>query len=342
MKIKLLLCLIVIISIFGCNQNLPKENDKLIYLKNSKLKIGVLTDVGGCLVFFGSLEGPNLLKSDTSLWNQSDSVHIKPSAFTDFKPYYGMITWVGPQSEWWKHQNINKERLKNAAVWPPDPFITLGQYQVVEKTGSTLKIVGPESPICGLQLTKEFKIEDNKLHIKVSAKNVSDSIVKWDLWSNARFDSKTKYMIPASEKGILRINADESPVKEKMDYILKDGVFNFVPKKISAGKNQQYGKAFIYPEVGNLLAIKDKYLLKISFEKVAMEKIHPEQALVEVFHSISNAGGDYLLELEHHSEFKTLKPGESFQLWETWSLLNQSDYPNQQNIKDLLYKVEVY
>ena len=338
MKIAFFLFLIPFISVISFSQNLPKENNKMIYLENTKLKIGVLTDVGGCMVYFGSPDGQNLLKSDTSLWNQPASSHVKPSAFSMFKQYFGMISWVGPQSEWWKHQNINQKRLKNAAVWPPDPFITLGQYQVLEKTDSTLKIISPKSPVSNVQLTKEFKLAGNKLLITVSAKNTSDSTISWDLWTNARFNVDTKYMVPTSEKGLQRVTTDESPVKEKMEYKLENGVFHFVPKEISAGKIQQYGKAFIYPEACNILVIKDKYLLKMSFEKVAMEKIHPEQALVEVFQSLSNAGGDNLLELEHHSAFKTLKPGESFQLTDTWSLLNEKDYPNQQAIKNLIYK----
>jgi len=340
MRTKIYLIITAIFFAMGCNKQKPFKSENLIYLENSKIKIGILTDVGGRMVFFGANNGSNLLKSDTSKWNEADSLRIKPSAFSDFKAYYGMITWVGPQLEWWKHQKINEERLKSAAVWPPDPFLIYGKYQIIEKTDSTLKIQGPESPVSGLQLTKEFRISDNRLQIKVTAKNISDTIVSWDLWTNARFDSKTKYMVPTNEKGLLRVSTDETLEKEKMNYLLENGVFHFVPQEITKGKKQQYGKAFIYPEVANLLAIKDNYLLKISFEKVAIENIHPEQALVEIFQSISNAGGDDLLELEHHSEFKTLKPGETFHLSETWSLHKTNAFNNQQEILDFLYKEE--
>jgi hypothetical protein len=128
--------------------------------------------------------------------------------------------------------------------------------------------------------------------------------------------------------------------REKMDFRIENGIFSFIPKKISDGKTQQSGKAFIYPEAGNLLYIGNEYLLKICFEKVPSDKIHPEQALVEIFQSISNAGGDDLLELEHHSAYTTLKPGESFQLKETWILLKTKDFIDQQAIKDLVYKEE--
>ena len=238
MKTKIYL-IITAIALVCCTKNKPQETNSIIYLGNDKLKVGILTEVGGRMVFFGANEGTNLLKSDTSLWNEPDSVRIKPSAFSEFKPYFGMITWVGPQSEWWKHQKLNQERLKNAAVWPPDPFLTYGQYKVVEKTDSSLIITGPESPVSGLQLTKEFSISGNKLNICVTAKNISDTIQSWDLWTNARFDSNTSYMVPTTEKGLLRVGADESPVKEKMNYLLENGIFNFVPKEISAGKTQQ-------------------------------------------------------------------------------------------------------
>lgn len=334
---RIFIAVISIITLLACNEESPVEAKKVIYLTNSNLKIGILNEVGGRMVYFGTSEGINFLKSDSSQWHEPDSVRIIPSAYSDFKAYNGMITWIGPQSEWWKHQNLNQERLNSRAVWPPDPYLTYGKYQIIQKTDALLKIEGPPSPVSGLQLTKEYSISENKLQITVTAKNISDTIVSWDLWTNARFDSNTRYMVPTSEKGILRIDANETSEKEKMDDTCETGVFYFVPKEFSAGKKQLYAKAFIYPEVGNMLAIKDKYILKISFEKIPIIQIHPEQALIEVFHSISSNGGDDLLELEHHSAYTTLKPGESFRLSETWSLHN-NQFENEQQTIDFLYQ----
>ena len=339
-KINFIFLIAITLLAISCGDRKKAEKERVIWLKNNTLQIGVLNKVGGRLVFFGPANGINLLKQDTGLWNKPDSLIERPNAFTDFKPYYGMITWLGPQSEWWKHQDINKARHDSAAVWPPDPYIIYGEYKVSEKSDSSLTIVGPKSPVSGIQLTKKFVLSGNSLKILVIAKNISDTIQSWDLWSNSRFNSYGKYAVPCSGKGLLRISSTDMGQKEKMDYTVEDGIFSFVPKKISEGKTQQSGKAFIYPEAGNLLYIGNEYLLKISFEKVPSEKIHPEQALVEVFQSISNAGGDDLLELEHHSAYTTLKPGESFQLDETWMLLNTSDFPDQQAIKDLVYKEE--
>jgi hypothetical protein len=61
-------------------------------------------------------------------------------------------------------------------------------------------------------------------------------------------------------------------------------------------------------------------MLLIQFEKHQQSAIHPNQALVEVYNSVAIDSKQDLLELEYHSPYKTLKPGEIMEAWETWEV----------------------
>jgi len=65
-------------------------------------------------------------------------------------------------------------------------------------------------------------------------------------------------------------------------------------------------------------------MLVMSFDFVERDQVHPEQGFVEVYKSLSATGADDLLELEHHSAYVRLQPGESHVLRERWQIY---DYP---------------
>jgi len=69
-------------------------------------------------------------------------------------------------------------------------------------------------------------------------------------------------------------------------------------------------------------------MLLIRFEKVSQKAIHPNHGLVELYNSISKDGIETLLELEVHGAYKTLAPGETMSLTETWELYSYSGDTN--------------
>ena len=50
------------------------------------------------------------------------------------------------------------------------------------------------------------------------------------------------------------------------------------------------------------------------------DPIHPDQGFVEIYKLITSSGAGELLELEHHSAFIDLQPGESFSMTERWAV----------------------
>jgi hypothetical protein len=64
----------------------------------------------------------------------------------------------------------------------------------------------------------------------------------------------------------------------------------------------------------------NKHLLHIMFEKHAMHTIHKEHALVEIYNHTEAKSENSLLELEYHSPYTTLQPGDSMQAWQVWEI----------------------
>jgi hypothetical protein len=297
-------------------QAMAQSPDRVIYLKNEKISVGILKDVGGRIVFFGTPGGDNFLYSDSSLWNEPEAKRVIPTSRSFNKPYCGFITWAGPQSQWWNFQNVNPSR-KNA-VWPPDPFIEFGAFEIKDQTATSITIVGQVSEISGLQLTKSFTIKDNKLEIKVSARNGRNETVSWDLWSNLRFDAYTNFWIPASEKSLIKFDKEETDIRSFVPYSFEGNKFKFTPP--TSSPKLLISKVFLYPTEGAFFVQKESGLMVVKFDLVDRKLIHPEQGLVEVYNCISPKGESNILELEHHSAFKTLAPNESMELTETWEI----------------------
>jgi hypothetical protein len=158
------------------------------------------------------------------------------------------------------------------------------------------------------------------LSIIVEAVNCRDENVAWDLWSNARFDAFTEFEVPVEQRSDVNIQAENSSEREIIAHQINDGVFTFLPEPPVDDTKRRITKAFIYPQKGEITVIKPGGRLIIEFDKVPRGKIHPEQALVEVYNCVSANGETDLLELEHHSAYQKIKPGETIMLTEKWTL----------------------
>ena len=295
------------------------SQDKVLYLQNEYIKAGFLPDVGGRMVFLAPEGESNFLLSDSALWNESQSERVELKADTPFKPYNGFISWVGPQSAWWTKQDILPKKKEGADVWPPDPFLIYSNFEVIEHTNNLLVLQGTESPVSGVQLIKKYELDGNSIKIEVTAKNIRKNTIEWDLWSNSRFPAFSNFRVPVDSEEQIRIDAKENGFVDIVKYKFENGYFTFIPELPAGEKKQRISKAFIYPSTGDIQVQRGDWKLDINFEKVPLEKIHPEQALIEVYNCITSNGLNNVLELEHHSAYQTIKPGEAIKLKEVWT-----------------------
>lgn len=320
---RILICLTALsLGLMSCNSGKETSFDSIIFLENDTLRAGFLPGVGGRLVFLSGRDGQNLLKSDSTLWNEAPEDRIEASAEAGWKAYQGHIIWIGPQSEWWSRQEINEERRSAGARWPPDPYLEYSTFRVLEQSSVSLTLEGPSSPVSGISLRKRYTLKGSSLEIEVSMTNTSEQPVAWDIWSNARFEANTTFFVPGCEKGILKISGDKSGKTGVLNGAVVESAFTFVSQSPESGKKRSSAKAFLHPEQGKIVAVQKTSMLVMSFEYLERDQIHPEQGFVEVYKSLNPGGKDDLLELEHHTAYVSLQPGESHELRERWDIFN--------------------
>lgn len=300
--------------------NLSSVNGQTLELNNGEMRAVFLPGVGGRLVFLGTPGGGNILFSDSTLWNEAESerMPVEPRPGYDFKAYNGFISWLGPQSDWWNQQDVLPE--KKGDLWPPDPYLVYGQFEVNKQSTSELVMTGPESAISGIKMIKSFRLDGRLLHISTSAVNVRSAPVSWDVWSNARFNAFARARVPVNKNSVLKIETVNNQEREILEHEISDGFFSFLPELPENNRKRRMSKAYLYPAEGTMMVESMNYRLSITFDLIPARLIHPEQALVEVYNCVSADGTSDLLEMEHHSAYHTMAPGDTITLREVWKL----------------------
>ncbi len=274
---------------------------------------------GGRVVLLQRSGGANILKVDLDLLS---GAAVRPRTISvryRFRQWNGHTVWCGPQSAFWADQNVYPQRRRRRANWPPDPYGEIGWFTTIARTPQSVTLEGPESPVTGLQLTKTIELTHGTVRLSVCARNIRDRAVSWDLWPNTRVDGMSRVYVPASEDDVLRVQTGHGRRAEPMAHSIVDGCFTFLPEAPVDGAVLRYGKAFLHPPRGEMAAFCGSDVLRIRFDTVARKRVHPEQALVELYNMV-NRSGESLLELETHGPYRTLQPGEVMRVEQTWDL----------------------
>lgn len=297
------------------------QREPLVYIENGGTRAGILTDVGGRIVYLSYKGSDNILKSDPDLWKEDKEKRPVISPQAGWKAYNGHVVWVGPQSEWWIHQDMNEQRKQKQVIWPPDPYLIYGEYEVLEKTKNSLKISGPESKISGLKLTKWIRIrDDGSLYFEVEAVNTRRVAVEWDLWLNTRVNGYTMAYVKVDSSDDVRIKARSSKKSDTVRWALCKNYFYYLPEAPSEEKEQRSSKAFITPANYRIDAFSDKYCFSLILPEVGPEEVHSEHGMVEVYDYTSEDPENSLMELEFHAAYKLLQPGEPMRTWQKWEI----------------------
>ncbi len=322
-NIILTISFLLMLVITSCNQqpSHKNNNNNMIWLEKNNVKVGILPDVGGRVVYLSLIGKENILTSDTSLWYESAATRPEISSTTPFTAFNGHIVWLGPQSGWWTQQDEDTAKRNRADVWPPDPYLIYSDYKVLSQTDSSIIMQGPESKYSGVQLTKKISIHENgEVYFQVTAKNIREEPVSWDLWLNTRLNGYATCLIPLADTTEMREDAVDNEKKIKPDFSVSQGYFTLYPSEPPEGKEMRVGKYFIHPDNNYMAAFYNDQFLFFSFPLPEKEEIHPEQAAIEIYNITTHKPGDALLEMELHSPYKTLQPGEELSTELTWYL----------------------
>jgi len=290
-----------------------------LILSKGSLFIKILPHIGATIVSLEKGGSGNLFKSDSTLWDDKNIPEL--NAFSDYKAYNGHTIWVGPQKDWWIKQNVNKDRLDSAAPWPPDPYMIYGEYSSLRKDQNCVSLESPESPISGIQVRKDVAINDDEsVYVNTAFTNIIDKPVSWDIWYNTRIDGYAKVFVPVASEKDVRVAHTISDTSQAMPYEIKNGFFSYIPTDPDKTFKERRSKSFIYPSRPWMATFIGNSLLIIRFEQHDRKSIHPDQAMVEIFNLTDQNKSEALLELEYHSPYKTIKPGEIMEAWEVWKV----------------------
>jgi hypothetical protein len=298
-----------------------QASSALVTLESGRVVLGLLPSLGGRVVVFRAGNGPNVLDAH---WKEP---FPPPSLDTRFEPWNGHVVWAGPQSAWWTRQDLLPERKLKKAVWPPDPFNELARYEVLEKTVARVRMRAPASPVTGLELEQEIELlGEGTARLRVVATNRRDAPVAWDLWPNTRVQPSGTPYVPLEPGAPLRIDDAADGATGPYPHSIIDGWLSFEPGHHPAsGFTELRAKAFVRPARGLIAFFLGRQVLLKRAPMVPLERLHAEQAFIELYRG-AGRGGD-ILELEMHGAYETLAPGASMRFEETWELVDYAGPP---------------
>ena len=294
---------------------------ELIELTNGKVVLGVVPPLGGRVVLLKKAGGENILDSDPKRWKPP---YPRPDLGTPFEPWNGRIVWAGPQTGFWSQQDLRPDLKKARAQWPPDPFNETGRFEVVERTPALLKLKGPTSPVTGLALEHEYEITgEGTVRMKTTARNGRETPVSWDLWPNTRVRPEGFPYVFPDQMQMLRMDGPRRDDAEVGAYPSegRGGWLTLPPgRKPESGRKKLWAKAYVRPARGLIAYFLGKQLLVIRAPIVPREKLHGEQAFIEIYRG-AGKGAENVLELEMHGPYETLAPGAAMSFEQTFELL---------------------
>jgi hypothetical protein len=291
-------------------------------LSNGRIVVGVLPPLGGRVVVLRAADGENLLDADPKYWKPP---FPEPSLDTPFQPWNGRIVWTGPQSGFWSQQDLRPDRKAGRAGWPPDPFNETGRFQIVERTPLRLRLKGTVSPVTGLSFEHDYEITgETTVRMKVTATNGRATPVSWDLWPNTRVRPDGFPYVPVDPKTPPRVDGPEggAPPVGRYPHEVRDGWLAMPPgHRPEPPFEKLWAKAFVRPARGLIAYFRGGGLLLIRADVVPEERLHPDQAFIEVYRGAGRTAADDILELEMHGPYATLAPGRSTSFEQTFELL---------------------
>lgn len=284
------------------------------HLDNGTIRATVTEAIGGRLLSFSLAGKPNFLLVNETAGDPRAPV----DAGSNNVGYLGHEVWIGPQSQWWQHQNVNPGRAAAKAPWPPDPYLSLARYTLTSQGARHVELDSPASPVNGIALRKRYALVDgqpNTLELKADAVNRRDTDVAWDLWFNTRVRPDTMVYVPVAAKEDVRIEPAAA-----LPYTLEDGVLSLdLPQR---GQAARKGKLFAQPSAGWIAGFHGGQAFIVQFTHQPRTAIHPEQGQVELYLDADPAlPGKGLLEMEVHAPYLRLAPNESMAASERWTIL---------------------
>lgn len=292
-----------------------------VQLHSEAMEVSVTPNLGGRILSFSAPGHDNVLRYSSMV----DELPIPTlSAFGDNIDYSGFIVWLGPQKEWWTWQDQNRQRLKDAAQWPPDPYTVLATNMLLTHSDKRVLLAGTESPLWGTRIDKQIEIsaDGQRLLVSATAQNLREEAIARDLWFNARVPNSARVFVPIAGPEDVRIEGgnDEGVVAPEVEF--SRGMLVMENTALAQEVVARRGKLFINPSAGWMAAFVNEQLFLLTFALQDHDSIHAEQGQIEIYNDFvpSGDGAAGLIELEMHSPYTVLAPGDRMSASQWWQV----------------------
>ena len=300
-------------------------------IEDAGLVVEVSPRLGGRMLHLSLPGAPNLLKVGDAVVAQPDP---RVDAQADDIGYLGHQVWLGPQSQWWTHQQANPVRSEARAPWPPDPWLSYAATAIVVQAADRMALRGPPSPVSGVRMTHDYALPAGKpgtLVTTATMRNIRDTPVSWGLWFNSRLPADTRVYVPVAGDRDVRLRHDVDAGFDGLSGATEGGFFTLDLDTPAAGKQGRRGKVFIQPRAGWMAGFRGGQAFVIRFDLQPRDHIHAEHGQVELY--LNWLPGDQagsLLEMEVHGAYTTLAPDAEANAKETW-IVRRYDGPDGRN-----------
>ncbi|MEZ5997603.1 MAG: DUF4380 domain-containing protein [Hyphomonas sp.] len=309
-------CALILLAACAAPQEAPEPGIDRITLEGGGTAVTVTPSFGGRVISFGLDGHRSVVKFNDAFAASEPAPPVDPAHSA--APYMGATVWAGPQSDWWNHQSDHPELAGQG--WPPDPYVSLTELAATVE-GTRVTLDGPESPVTGLELRKDFSMSDaGCLTVTAEAKNIRDEPVAWDLWNVIRVQPDAWVFAPVTGEGDVRYTPPNSPEFQPPRLSVADGLTYADPSLAGVTAPRREGKAFITPSEGWMAGFVEGQVFLVTFDLLPTDAIHPEQGQVEFY--FTQAPGDpatSVIEMETHAAYRTLAPGETMRATQYWS-----------------------
>ncbi len=306
----------------------PPEAE-LLWLRTDELELGVLAGRGGRIVVLRVPGGPNLIHTDSARWTLRQPL-VDPTRWPAMDgQLLGNVFWPAPQSAWWQFDEAT--RVPRQMGWPPDPFLTLAPYDILEHSPTRVLLRGPASPVTGLRLEMTIAVEGNRVVLEGAARNTRDTPMRWGLWSLTRVPHTAQAYVPVHEN--VELWFTPSPFKDPhnerpLPYRITNGFFHFTPPAEPETGMSWRNKAVFQPPRNRreeplqleMAAFIGETLLLKTAKLPEGDLTHKEHGPIELIKRWTHPQFG-LLELEFHGPCRLLQPGQAATLSETWTIL---------------------
>lgn len=300
-----------------------KEYGKVLCITNDVIEAYVTLDVGPRIIRFGYVGGQNFMRDDRSAFDSQVD-----KEYTDFfgegkrwENFGGHRTWLSPESypETYAPDGfpVKCELTDNGAIFTPDPEVPNGVAK---------------------QLEVRMSENDANMQVIMRATNITDADKVFAIWG----------LTVSAQNGTVII-----PMNTNDTGLLSNRIVSVWPYTDMSDKRIYWGKKYVTVKQDieatcplklgfDINGGKVFYVLNDEVYCKSYETKHPVAKYPDGGCSFETYTNNEFIEIESLGELKTVKPGETSELIETWSLQKKPcdvDVRNDASIENLLSKI---